>query len=211
MPTEAATRLLVLHGLRLKGFADAGVLARRTGAPVGLVEAALADAERDGLVAHRSGQVAGWSLTSQGRSEVHKALADELDASGARAAVEGAYGRFLELNQPLLAACTRWQLREVDGREVVNDHRDAVHDRTVVGELRAIDAAAQPIMSDLAAALPRFGWYGPRLASALEQLERGQIDWFTKPLIDSYHTVWFELHEDLLATLGLERSKESER
>jgi hypothetical protein len=23
--------------------------------------------------------------------------------------------------------------------------------------------------------------------------------------MDSYHTVWFELHEDLLATLGLER------
>jgi hypothetical protein len=27
-------------------------------------------------------------------------------------------------------------------------------------------------------------------------------------MIDSYHTVWFELHEDLLSTLGIERSKE---
>jgi hypothetical protein len=26
----------------------------------------------------------------------------------------------------------------------------------------------------------------------------------------SYHTVWFELHEDLLTTLGLERASESE-
>ena len=30
----------------------------------------------------------------------------------------------------------------------------------------------------------------------------------TKPMIDSYHSVWFELHEDLLATLGIERGSE---
>jgi hypothetical protein len=27
------------------------------------------------------------------------------------------------------------------------------------------------------------------------------------PLIDSFHTVWFELHEHLLATLGIERGR----
>jgi hypothetical protein len=27
-------------------------------------------------------------------------------------------------------------------------------------------------------------------------------------VIDSYHTVWFELHEDLLSTLGIERASE---
>ena len=32
----------------------------------------------------------------------------------------------------------------------------------------------------------------------------------TKPMIDSYHSVWFELHEDLLATLGIERGSEPE-
>jgi hypothetical protein len=37
----------------------------------------------------------------------------------------------------------------------------------------------------------------------------GEGDWFTSPLVDSYHTVWFELHEDLLATLGLERAEEA--
>ncbi len=29
-------------------------------------------------------------------------------------------------------------------------------------------------------------------------------------MIDSYHTVWFELHENLLATLGIERAREGE-
>ena len=31
----------------------------------------------------------------------------------------------------------------------------------------------------------------------------------TKPVIESYHTVWFELHEDLLVTLGLDRAAET--
>ena len=44
--------------------------------------------------------------------------------------------------------------------------------------------------------------------AALARLHAGDKDWFTKPLIDSYHTVWFQLHEDLLTTLGIERSQE---
>ena len=43
----------------------------------------------------------------------------------------------------------------------------------------------------------------------MDEVRRGHGEWFDKPLIDSYHTVWFELHEDLLATLGLERSTET--
>ena len=64
---------------------------------------------------------------------------------------------------------------------------------------------------DLSKLLARFATYGPRLRSALQRVENGDVDWFTKPMIDSYHTVWFELHEDLLATLGIERSKEESR
>jgi hypothetical protein len=39
-------------------------------------------------------------------------------------------------------------------------------------------------------------------------VQSGEIEWFTKPMIESYHTIWFELHEDLLASLGLDRAKE---
>ena len=52
------------------------------------------------------------------------------------------------------------------------------------------------------------GGYGSRLSSALAKVQGGDGDWFTKPTIDSYHTVWFELHENLLATLGIERGRE---
>ena len=67
----------------------------------------------------------------------------------------------------------------------------------------------QPDLADLRDALDRFGGYGPRSRRPRPRCEAGDIDWFTKPLIDSYHTVWFELHEDLLATLGIERARRS--
>ena len=50
---------------------------------------------------------------------------------------------------------------------------------------------------------------GEGVGEALGKVQGGDHDWFTKPMIASYHTVWFELHEDLLATLGIERSSES--
>jgi hypothetical protein len=46
------------------------------------------------------------------------------------------------------------------------------------------------------------------LAHALERTAAGDADWFTKPTIDSYHTVWFELHEELIGAAGLTRHDE---
>jgi hypothetical protein len=43
----------------------------------------------------------------------------------------------------------------------------------------------------------------------MQKLLSGELDWLTKPIMPSYHTVWFELHEDLLATLGIDRASES--
>ena len=39
--------------------------------------------------------------------------------------------------------------------------------------------------------------------------DAGEVDWFTRPTIPSYHSVWFELHENLLATLGIDRAQEA--
>ena len=58
--------------------------------------------------------------------------------------------------------------------------------------------------------LDRFRGYGPRLSDAVQRVQKGDTDWFTKPMIASYHTVWFEMHEDLLCTLGIERGAEGE-
>ena len=90
----------------------------------------------------------------------------------------------------------------------INDHSDPEYDKGVIARLRDVDTAVQPVCQDLADVLDRFAGYGPRLANAIDRVEAGDTDYATKPMIDSYHTVWFELHEDLLATLGIERAKE---
>ena len=203
-PSEPGT--LVLHGLRLKGFAETDVLAESTGLEDVAVVRALEAFAAEGLVSRKQGvDVSGWVLSPQGRAEHEKRLADELDAAGARADIEALYGRFTDLNPGLLQACTDWQLR--DG--VLNDHTDAAHDAEVVARLVDLHERVLPVVDGLTAALDRFAGYRPRLQWAVDRVRTGEGAWFDKPLTDSYHTVWFELHEDLLATLGLERAAET--
>jgi DNA-binding MarR family transcriptional regulator len=203
MPHPSAPGTLVLHGLRVKGFAETDVLADVTGLDDVAVVRALEAFAAEGLVTRKTGlQVSGWVLTPQGRAEHEKRLADELDASGARPAVEACYGEFTAINPAFLQVCTDWQLRA----GVLNDHRDAAYDADVVARLVALHEQAQPVVTGLGAGLARFGGYSARLQRAVDKVQGGDGDWFDKPMTDSYHTVWFELHEDLLATLGLERA-----
>jgi hypothetical protein len=121
--------------------------------------------------------------------------------------VDEAYQRFLVLNPELLAVCTAWQLRPESDAQVPNDHSDPGYDAGVVERLAAVDAGVQPLIDELTGHLVRYGGYGPRLAAALGRVRAGEREWVTRPLIDSYHTVWMELHEDLLSTLGIERGE----
>jgi DNA-binding MarR family transcriptional regulator len=209
MSQPSDPRLLVLHGLRLKGVADAAGLADALDVAAGDVEAQLDALEADGLVVHRSGALSGWSLTPAGRAEQSRLVAAEVDARGARPAVAHAYERFRALNAGVLDACSRWQVRDVGGRPVRNDHRDATYDARVVDQLARLQRQADPVCDELAGTLDRYRPYGPRLRHAVERVASGDGDWFAKPVMPSYHTVWFELHEDLLTTLGLERTAEA--
>lgn len=202
--------LLTLHGLRLLGFAPATRLAERVGMAVHAIEAELAALASGGHVIERTGARSGWTLTAAGRSRGESLLAAELDRAGVREAVTACHAWFVPINRALLETCTRWQVKDLAER-VLNDHQDPAYDAEVLDRLDGIDAQIQPICAELGRCLDRFAGYGPRLAVALERVRDGDHDWFTKPLIESYHTVWFELHEDLLATLGLDRSTESAR
>jgi pyruvate,orthophosphate dikinase len=52
--------------------------------------------------------------------------------------------------------------------------------------------------------------YRRRLSHALDRVRRGEVSYIARPIIDSYHTVWFELHEDLIALNGLTRAAEAQ-
>jgi hypothetical protein len=204
----SSLRVLALHGVRLKGLAEPASVAALWDLDEAEVAAELKGLAAVGLVQRRDGRVAGWQLTPEGRAEDSAQLAAELDAAGVRDAVEDAYHRFLGLNPKLLAACTAWQLKSGDSGHRVNDHTDRVYDASVIGQLRSVHGEAGPALGELAAALERFARYPVRLDHALAKVQVGATEWFTKPLLDSYHTIWFELHEDLLSTLGLERGSE---
>jgi hypothetical protein len=208
VPHESDSGFLVLHALRLKGFAEDDVIAGITGIDVDDVGTRLKDLARDDLAVRRDGRVSGWSLTPTGRSKHAELVADDLAAAGARDTVKGAYERFLSINQEMLGVCTSWQLRDTDGSQTINDHTDAAYDKTVIDRLIGIHDRVRPVTVDLRDAMARFGGYGNRLRDSLEKVVAGDHEWFTKPVIDSYHTVWFELHEDLLSTLGIERASE---
>jgi hypothetical protein len=208
--TPSEPRFLVLHGLRLKGSVATDPLAKGAGLDVQVTETHLRALVDAGWARHHEGRAVPWSLTPVGRTEHRRLAAEELDASGTRPVVEDAYDRFQAVNKEFLQLFTDWQVRSESPLEL-NDHSDEAYDRAVVDRLCDAHASACPISDDLAAHLERFGRYSSRLGAALDKVRAGDKEWFTGPLVDSYHTVWFELHEDLMATLGLERAAEEAR
>lgn len=205
MPPPSDPRLLVLHALRLKGFAEVDGVSEVAGLAGGDIQQQLGTLGDEQLVVHRDGRLSGWSLTPAGRAEHERLLRAELADVGGRDDVERAYHEFLQLNGELLEICTAWQMKG----EALNDHTDEAYDREVIDRLVALHASVAPILDGLTSRLGRYGGYAPRFDAAVQRLRTGDRDYFTKPMIDSYHTIWFELHEDLLATLGIERSKEA--
>jgi hypothetical protein len=199
---------LVLHAVRLTGFADTPAIAQRFELPLGQTEEALHDAEARGWTTYSSfAGTAGWSLTERGRAENERLLAAELD--GRKDAVREVYGEFLPLNALLQQACTDWQLRPSQTDPLAaNDHDDPAWDAGVLHELKVIDGALAPITARLTNVLHRFRGYDTRFAAALAHATAGESAWVDRSEVDSCHRVWFELHEDLLATLNLQRGDE---
>jgi hypothetical protein len=204
-PHRSDPDLVVLHTLRCCGFLSSQRLAALLTPVLSVdVEEALLRFAAQGMVRNSGGTFGGWGLTDAGRELDATWIALELDRAEARRDVQLAYEDFLGLNPVTLEICGDWQVRKAEQPIVLNDHTDRVYDGSVLTRLHSVDAAAQPVCARLAARLLRFGHYGPRLASALDRARHGELDQVTDSL-DSYHSVWFQLHEDLLVTLGLSR------
>lgn len=211
MTKDSSAGLLILHAVRITGFADAATIARRFRTDPAEAAAMLGDAEARGWVSHAAfAGLDGWSLTESGLVENERQLAAELAAVGLADEIHQVYRAFLPLNARLQQACTDWQLRPAPGNKLAsNDHSDPAWDAGVLAELVAIDRALAPLAVRLGALLTRFRGYETRFAAALQRAQAGEGRWIDGSDIDSCHRVWFQLHEDLLATLGLRRGAES--
>lgn len=206
----SAPDLLVMHAVRLLGYADTDRIAGRFFLDRAEVEEHLEDARASGWVDRSSfGGGSGWFLTPRGKVENERRLAAELDVTGRRAEVRRAYDAFLVLNGRLLRAVTDWQTRPVVGDPLAaNDHQDLRWDRRTLATLSELDVGLGPLATSLAGVLTRFDGYDARFALALEEAQHGDHRWVDSIELDSCHTVWFQLHEDLLATLGVQRGAE---
>lgn len=117
--------------------------------------------------------------------------------------------RFPPLNARFQEAVTRWQVRPLPGDPLAtNDHTDFRWDDRVIESLRSVGRQLVPLDTDLVNALARFTGYADRYNAAVARVTRGENRWVDGLGIDSCHVVWMQLHEDLLASLGMDRGDE---
>ena len=100
---------------------------------------------------------------------------------------------------------TRWQVRDTGGEPTLNDHTDASYDRAVLEDLDALVAQTVAWLSPLADALRPYAAYRARLDKAMQLVRDGDTRFIASPRVDSVHSVWFELHEDLIRLAGRRR------
>lgn len=192
-----------LMAVRVQGISSPERFAAAIGAPPAHAEERAAALRGAGLATQRSGGVTGLAITPAGA----EALADALEAEGLRGdeSLGLAYERFCDLNERLLRVASDWQVRRHGSIEQPNDHGDPDYDHQVIERLFELHDGAAMVLRRLSKRAPRFGPYRTRLDACVERLQGGDQTAFTAVMADSYHTVWFELHQDLLLTLDLQR------
>jgi hypothetical protein len=208
---ESDPQDLALHGPRVLGFASTSRVAARYGLDVGVVDEALQDFEARGWVRYTSfSGDSGWSLTDAGRIENERRLAIELDRAAARETVTRVQVDFVPLNRRFGTACTSWQIRPTRADPMAfNDHTDWRWDERILRTLNSLDRALAQLCGRLTACMRRFDGYADRYSAAIAKVDAGHRRWVDAPELDSCHTVWIQLHEDLLATLGLPRGTDA--
>jgi len=192
---EIGDEQLVLLATRLRSRGSATAVGHTfvsLGGDVALdIEAALTAAEALGQIRSR-GEERRRSLTPAGEAELAAHLAVETDDVG-RADIMTAYRAFLSLNRTFLSIVAM-----PAGRDDRLDRLDRL--KYLVGRLT-------PVLDALSARLGRFDGYEARFVRALLEAATDPA-WIDTAAVDSVHTVWFELHEHLLATLGRDRTGE---
>ena len=194
----------VLRALIVKGYAT----------PEGAATALLATPEEmnellDRLVADGLAEMAAGSfrLTADGKNVGREKIAADTERWGADNAA-AALDAFVALDHRMKETVTAWQMREIDGTQTFNDHADVAYDAKVLDDLAAVHADASAWLTPLMAGLPRLAAYRERLGRAAAAARGGDNRYVASPRVDSYHGVWFELHEDLILLASRNRADE---
>ncbi|MHB8959093.1 MAG: hypothetical protein ACYDAN_05665 [Candidatus Limnocylindrales bacterium] len=191
--------------LAVKGYATPEALGTAL-----LISSDEASSILDGLVANGLAEMAAGSfrLSADGRAIAAERIAEDTERWGL-ARAEAALDAFLALDHRMKSTVTAWQMREVDGAQAFNDHSDAAYHAAILADLAALHADALAWLDGLASAPVRLTAYRERLDQANAAAQAGDQRYVASPRVDSYHGVWFELHEDLIQLAGRSRAAET--
>jgi hypothetical protein len=199
------SELIALHALAVKKAGGPAEVAAVLGAEEGAIAGAL---EREVAAGRAVGANGTYMATPAGREWLEESYPEVFAGFRANPEAGEAYERFERINRELLALFTDWQMMPAAGGErVPNDHSDADYDHGVIDRLGAQHERAEKVLERFAALEPRLEVYRRRLDEAYDRALAGETDWVSGARVDSYHTVWFELHEDLLRMLGRQREE----
>jgi hypothetical protein len=195
---------LVLHGLAVKKHADTAAIAEFAGIDPQVAATLLAEGVARGRVLEAQGK---FMLVPLARVSLANDYSREYRALRTSSTFIAAYEAFERINISLKALITDWQTMTVGGTRVANTHSDPDYDLRIIDRLGELHERADRILAQLAKEVARFDYYRRHLQQALERAEGGTIEWVSDARILSYHTLWFELHEDVLRLLGRQRSE----
>lgn len=199
---QSNDELLVLHAVRLAGFADTEAVADRVDLLADVVGDTLRVLEERHLIERMMfADAGGWILTEAGRSRDGELLQEEREAFGTRPVLQATADEFESgVNPRLVRAVTDWQLR--------SSAEGADRRVEVLRELTDLTDALNDLMAELDRHLPRFRRYPRQFSAALDKAHVGDHQWVAGVGRLSCHVVWAELHQDLLSSLGRDRSAE---
>lgn len=200
---NALERLII--SLRIKGFGKPDNLAEALGVSLDACAALLAELKTSGL---SDDTRVGARLTPTGKARANELLAVERAGADAEKVVVQCE-RFTPVNAAFKHLITRWQMREIDGKQVRNDHGDGLYDAAVLADFDVVHNDVSSILDALQAIVPRYAAYGTRLSAALGKIKSGDPRFVAAPDLESYHSIWFELHQDLIELSGTTRAKEA--
>jgi hypothetical protein len=198
-------RLLALHGLAVRKAGSAATVADLLGADQAEVGAALDAAAADGLALAANDK---FMVTPAGRAWLEEQYSSAFAGLRADPDASEAYARFERINRELLTLFTDWQMVPAGGEHIPNDHSDPGYDHEVIDRIGSQHDRAQRPLRSFAELDGRLERYLRRLDAAYDKILAGDLDFVSGARVDSYHTVWFELHEDLLRMLGREREEQ---
>nr|QLJ96933.1 MarR family transcriptional regulator [Micromonospora carbonacea] len=180
----------LLQTVVVKGIAETSAVADAADVPVADAEGVLADLAAAGLIRRRTGRLAGWTPTAEGRAQLVRLVR----ADPASRPPDTVHRDFVAVNADFKQVCTEWQRARPDVTAELTDRLTGVHDRV------------RPVIDACAAVQPRFAAYRRRLDTALRRFTGGDADALTGVRQGSYHGVWMELHADLLTSLDRPRT-----